>query len=135
MTKAERLAIETRARSAVGREYHCSPVSRNTRVGERGPVHEFDVYAEGIVIGGISTSPLKTGGGNSNTGGCDRACAELLWLLLRPGPEARIHVLTDRPMAEWLVNRFRGATYPHPITIYHYDVSCDALTKMGVLYA
>ena len=49
------------------------------------PIHEFDIYADGIVIGGVSTSPLKTGGGTSNTGGCDRACSELLWLSLWPG--------------------------------------------------
>jgi hypothetical protein len=135
MSKTERLAIEAVARSAVGREFGCAAACRNIPLAERGPVHEFDVYAQGVVIGGVSTSPLKTGGGNSNTGGCDRACSELLWLSLWPGPEARIHVLTDRPLANWLVSRFRGAVFPHQITIYFYDHPCDRLTQIGMLSA
>ena len=55
--------IEAAARSAVGQMYRCSPVCRRIRIGETGPIHEFDVYAEGIVIGGVSTGTPKTFGG------------------------------------------------------------------------
>lgn len=133
MTKAECLAIEAAARIAVGREYGCAAVSRKARLGDHGPFHEFDVYSEGVVIGGVTTSPLKTGGGSPNTGGCDRACSELLWLSLWPGTETRIHVLTDRPLAAWLLSRFRGAGFPHRIIIYHYESTRDTLAPVGAL--
>ena len=133
ITKADCLEIELSARSAVGRKYSCSPISCKLCCGGGRP-HEFDVYAQGVVIGGVSTSPLKTSGGNSNTGGRDRACAELLWLVLWRGTESRIHVLTDKPMASWLVAHFQGIAFPWQITIYHYDCSSDRLVEMGVLY-
>jgi len=133
-TKSDRLEIESAARNAVGRKYSCSPISRKLYCGEGGPSHEFDLYAKGIVIGGVSTSPLKTSGGSSNTGGCDRACAELLWLVLWRGTESRIHVLTNKPMADWLVTRFRGAAFPSEITVYHYDCSSDRLAEVGLLH-
>lgn len=132
-TKAECLEIEAAARNAVGRKYSCTPTRRTVRLGAQGPCHEFDIYAQDVVIGGVSTSPLKTGGGSSNTGGRDRACSELLWLLLWPGVERRIHVLTDRSMADWVVRCFRGAEFPNSITIYHYDCSRDDLVEVGLL--
>lgn len=133
-TKEDRLRIEAAARNAVGRMYSCSPVRRKIPVSENGPLHEFDIYAEKVVIGGVSTSPLNTSGANRNTGGCDRAERELFWLSLWQGPETRIHVLTDRPLAEWLVNRaFKGAVFPFSITIYHYDCLADALHEIGIL--
>lgn len=133
MTKAERLAIEKAARAAVGRKFGCDPQGCSVRFPGGKPVHEFDVYADGVVIGGVSTSPLTTGGGSRNTGGCDRACSELLWLSLWPGTEERVHVLTDLQLAEWLVNRYRGAVFPRPITIYHYDQYNDKLAEVGTL--
>ena len=45
------------------------------------------------------------------------------------------HVLTDRPLADWLVSRFDGAVFPHPITIYHYDHPGGTLTQIGALRA
>ena len=135
MNKAECLAIEAATRAALGRELQCVSESRHVQFPNGGPSHEFDVYAEGVIIGGVTTSPLTTGGGSRNTGGCDRACSELLWLTLWPGNEQRVHVLTDRPLAEWLVKRYRGVSFPHPITIYHYDCSRDAVSQVGVLGA
>jgi hypothetical protein len=128
--KTEKLAIEAAARSAVKRAYHCDAICRSLRVGNTVGLHEFDRYAEGIVIGGVSISPLKTDGGNTNTGGCDRACAELLWLSLWPGTETRIHVLTDRALADWLINQFGGANFPNRITICHYDRATGALAEV-----
>lgn len=135
MTKTERLAIEAAARAAIGRSLRCRPESRSVSFPNDGPSHEFDIYDSGVVIGGVSTSPLTTGGGSRNSGGCDRACSELLWLTLWPGIETRVHVLTDRPLAEWLVKRYQGIAFPHPITIYHYDRALDALAQVGILRA
>jgi hypothetical protein len=101
--------------------------------GKNGPTHEFDIYLENVVVGGVSTSPVKTSRGRSNTGGVDRACSELLWLTLWPGKERRIHVLTERDLAQKLVDRFRGARFPSAITIYHYIRETDQLEKIGSL--
>jgi len=132
-TKADRLSVEDAARRAVGRIYGCCPERRNVRVGNAGAVHEFDIYAENVVIGGVSTSTLKTSGQNRNTGGTDRACHELLWLSLWSGCESRIHVLTDMPLAQWLYGRFNGVAFCHEISIYHYDAASDVLRKIGSL--
>ena len=135
MTKAERIQIEEAARQAVGRKFGCKAESANIQFPDDGPRHEFDIYAQGVVIGGVSTSPLTTSGGNSNTGGCDRACSELLWLTLWPGGEERIHVLTDKPLAEWLVTRYQGAPFPRRISIYHYGRESDVISHIGILGA
>jgi hypothetical protein len=133
LTKAECLRIEDEARRAVGRVYDCSPENRKIRIGGAGAVHEFDIYAENVVVGGVSTSPLKIGQNNRNTAGTDRASRELLWLLLWPGRETRIHVLTDKAHAQWLFGQFRGVAFPHAITIYHYDCANHALSQVGTL--
>jgi hypothetical protein len=95
MSKAARLLIEASARAAVGRQFNCAPIRQHVVFPNGGTRHEFDIYVQGSLIGGVSTSPLKVGAGNSNTGGCDRASSELLWLSLWPGDERRIHVLTE----------------------------------------
>lgn len=133
MTKGERLKIEETACAAVGRLLHCRPQRKRTTFGTNGPTHEFDIYLENVVVGGVSTSTAKTSGGNSNTGGIDRACSELLWLTLWPGKERRIHVLTDRDLAQKLVDRFRGANFPSTITIYQYRPQADLLVEIGTV--
>ena len=132
-TKADCLNIEDAARKAIGQMYACSPECRKLRVGSSGAVHEFDIYAENVVVGGVSTSPLTIGQSNRNTGGTDRASRELLWLSLWPGREARIHVLTDRALAQWLCNQFRGVLFPRTLTIYHYDCASGLLDRIGAL--
>ena len=135
MLKSDRLRVEAAARAAVGQHFGCEPQSQRVSFPNNGPVHEFDVYTPGIVIGGVSTSPLTTGGGSRNTGGCDRACSEILWLTLWPGTETRIHGLTDKPLADWLVKRYHGAAFPHDITIYHYGINSGALARISTLGA
>jgi hypothetical protein len=134
MTKQERLSIEAEARSAVS-ELFGGVIVSNSRLllGAEGAIHEFDLYAKDQVIGGVSNSPLQTSGGNRNTGGCDRACSELLWLSLWSGEESRIHVLTDKLLAEWLVGRYRGVAFPNEIVVYHFDRSSKKLTRVGAL--
>jgi hypothetical protein len=135
MSKAVRLEIESAARVAAGRQFNCAPVSSKLAFPNGGALHEFDIFAQDILIGGVSTSPLKVGKGSPNTAGCDRASSEVLWLSLWPGPENRIHVLTDMPLAKWLGNRYRGIQFPHQITIFHYDQAHDALSQVGVFHA
>jgi hypothetical protein len=133
LTKAECLRIEDDARRAIGRMYGCSPECRKIRLGKAGAIHEFDIYSANVVIGGVSTSPLTIGQNNRNTGGTDRASRELLWLSLWPGNETRVHVLTDRALAQWLYAQFRGVAFPYAITIYHYDLASDVLNQVGTM--
>ena len=135
MSKPDRLAIEAKAREAVSREFNRKLERKRVPFPNGGPSREFDLFADGHIIGGVSTSTCKTSGRRSNTGGCDRASSEILWLSLWPGPEQRMHVLTDRPMAEWLVTRFHRVSFPHIIAIFHYDPSEDRLTKIGTINA
>jgi hypothetical protein len=135
MSKAERIAIEARARDALARKLGCAVERKRVSFPNDGPVHEFDLFAAGRVIGGVTTSPLSTSLGSRNTGGCDRACSELLWLSLWSGPEQCIHVLTDRSLADWLVTRFQRLPFPHEITIFHYDPTQDALSTAGTINA
>lgn len=134
MTKSECLVIEAEARDAVSNLFGGIAV-KNARIslGSENVTHEFDIYAKDLLIGGVSTSPLKTSGGKSNTGGRDRACSELLWLSLWSGKESRIHVLTDRALAEWLVTRYKGISFPSKIDIYFYNIESKILIKVGML--
>lgn len=135
VTKRERLNIESLARIALSRLLKCDAISKRIAVGTNGPTHEFDIYDSGKVVGGITTGTHKTSAAKANTGTCDRACAELLWLSIWPGEELRIHVFTDKPLAEWLVKRFSGAPFPRTIDIYHYKPASDAVTHVGTVGA
>ena len=111
----------------------CQAVKQALRVGDKGTRHEFDIYQHNGIIGGISTSPWIVGNNSSNTGGRDRAAAELLWLTLWPGQENRVHVLTDRKMAEGIFNRFKGCPFPHAIEIIHCDIHSQRFEAIGKL--
>jgi hypothetical protein len=95
--------------------------------------HEFDIFSKGVVIGGVRTSPYYTNGHNMNTGGCDRAASEILWLSLGQGSEKRVHVFTDWDMSQWIIKRYQGLPFPFDIAIYHYDQERDQLKEVGHL--
>lgn len=135
MTAHERRELERLARTAISRLLNCDAISDRLEIGEGGPTHQFDIYARGVVIGGVTTGTYKTSGGKSNTGACDRAFAELLWLSLWPGNELRVHVLTDKPLADWLIKRLFSAPFPKRIDIYHYDQAPDLVTYVGTIGA
>ncbi|WP_162934950.1 hypothetical protein [Pseudomonas cavernae] len=134
MNKRERLKVESEARAAINLIFGgINATNSKLSFGTAHAMHEFDIYSPEHVIGGVTTSPLKTGGNNRNTGGCDRACSEILWLTLWQGNETRIHVLTDLLLAEWLVSRYKGIEFPHKIQIYHFTRSNQTATEIGVL--
>ena len=95
--------------------------------------HEFDLYEKNKVIGGISTSPWFNKKRTSNTGGQDRAAAELLWLSLWHGRERRIHILTDEEMAKRLYKKFSGAIFQRNIEIHHFDLQKKKFSHIGTL--
>ena len=95
--------------------------------------HEFDLYDADKVIGGITTSPWKCKTGSNNTGGQDRASTELLWLSLWEGKERRVIILSDREMADRLLKRWQGCSFPRQIEIIHYAKSTKRLKPIGEL--
>ena len=95
--------------------------------------HEFDIFEEDKVIGGISTTPWKNKTGSSNSGGQDRVATELLWLSLWPGQERRVVILTKKDMAQRLLKRWGGCSFPHRIEVLHYDALLNEFQPMGVL--
>ena len=102
-------------------------------IGNEGATHEFDLFEKGRIVGGISTSPWFNKTGSNNTGGQDRAAAELFWLSLWNGAEKRMHILTDNEMAIRLYKRFRGVPLIAEIEIIHFDLNRSLFTSIGTL--
>lgn len=132
-----RLLMEAHAREAIAWFYSITPSiaveKKKLKVGEFGPEHEFDIYLEGKVIGGVTTGTYRTSKGRTNTAMRDRAAAELLWLTLWPGDETRVFVVTDRRMADWLVRRFDYAPLAHSVNVFHHDSLRGDLHFIGSL--
>ena len=127
------LAIEEKVRRSFNEKLGYVAVKERLPIGHSSRTHKFDLFERGRLIGGISASPWRNRSGSSNTGGQDRAAAELLWLSLWEGRERRVHVLTDFEMATQTFERFRYGRFPHRITILHYDRRQDSFQKIGVL--
>jgi len=117
--------LKIRVRSLFNELWSANTEKCRLPIGDSDHKHESDLFEKGEVIGGIRTSPWKnrTEKKTNNTGGQDRAAAELLWLSLWPGTEKRIHILTDWEMAVKTYERFCYGSFPKRITIYNCDYS------------
>jgi hypothetical protein len=129
------ITIEIEVRDLFNKTYGFNAVKRRLAIGNSDRRHEFDIYQPGKVIGGISTSPWtnRTEGKTGNTGGQDRAAAELLWLTIWVGEEKRCHVLTDLEMAKRTFERFQYGNFQQEITIYHCNRDEKLFTEIGIL--
>jgi hypothetical protein len=132
------LKIEEQVRSEFNKREKTSAKKETLTLGGSGPSHEFDLYEKDKLIGGVSTSPWlnkPNGAGkrSNNTGGQDRASAELLWLSLWQGQERRVHILTDKEMASRIFRKYQGAVFPNRIEIYHFDAQSVAFHLIGTL--
>ena len=128
-----RLDIERMIRQVFNQTYRTSADKAKLRVGKKGATHEFDIFEQSKVIGGITTSPWKNRSGTNNTGGQDRASTELLWLSVWEGNERRVMICTDKEMAERLFDRWKGCAFPHEIEVIHSDESGGSMTLIGTL--
>ena len=133
MNKSQRLQVETEARSAINSLYGANARNETLDCSPGGPRHEFDIYDQNVIIGGVSTSKYIVGKGSINTGGKDRAASELLWLSLWQGSEQRMHVLTCEKMASWLCKKYSGGKFPFSIIIYHYNILTKIVTEIDQL--
>ena len=127
------LKKEKTVRDQFNKLYSYETKKQRLEVGRKGAKHEFDLYQKGQLIGGVSTSPWHNKSGTNNTGGQDRASAELLWLSLWNGKERRIHILTDLKMAKNLYSRYIGTPFRKPIEIMHYDQNKRKFSTVGKL--
>src|ERR1700722_19599725 len=91
--------IEEKVRRLFNKQLGYAAAKKRLPIGDATRKHESDIYEPRRGIGGIKTSPWKNRSGTNNTGGQDRAAAELLWLNLWDGNERRVHVLTILEMA------------------------------------
>lgn len=132
---SDRLQIEACVRNHLNAARGTSARKSTLAVGLASATHEFDIFQEENIIGGISTSPWtnRTRARTTNTGGQDRVTAELLWLSLWSGPEERILVLTDSEMAEKIHGRFEGCSFPHRIEILYFDLERQEFVSKGIL--
>jgi hypothetical protein len=125
--------IESMIRDEFNKSNSTSAQKSTLSFGSGNVSHEFDLYEANKVIGGASTSPWFNKSGSNNTGGQDRAAAELLWLSLWQGNEKRVHVLTDKEMACRLFKRFSGACFPHRIEVPHFEINTKTFSLVGAL--
>ena len=126
-------AFEKIARDSYNSKHSCNARKETLPIGAQGAKHEFDLYEEGKVIGGISTSPWKTSNNNNNTAGQDRVSTELLWLTLWSGNEKRVLILKDLEMSEKIHKKFRGIPFAKKVHIFHFDLESNAFKEIGEL--
>lgn len=124
---------ERRVRDSYNSKHSCNAIKKIAPIGDQGAKHEFDLYEEGKVIGGISTSAWKTSKSNNNTGGQDRVSTELLWLTLWPGNEKRVLILTDLEMSEKIHKKFLGTPFAKKVYIFHFDLNKRSFKFKGEL--
>jgi hypothetical protein len=129
---SEKFKIEEEIRKHFNDSEHFNAIKAEPIVGGNSR-HEFDIYQKGSVIGGITTSPWKNNTGSNNSGGQDRVAAELLWLTLWPGVERRVMILSGKDMAERILKRWQGCSFPHSVEIFYYDLSTNCIQRQGIL--
>jgi hypothetical protein len=127
------LKKEQIARKSFNITNSCNAEKEKLVVGCQSANHEFDLYEKGKVIGGISTSPLKNKSGTNNTGGQDRAAAELLWLSLWNGKEQRVLILTNKEMAKKTYKKFQGTPLRKKEIIMHFNLTTKVFDPIGTV--
>lgn len=128
---SDKLEIEREIREAFNTCFRFESQKKVCNLGES--KHEFDVYEEEKLIGGINTSPWRNKSGTNNTGGQDRVCTELLWLTLWNGKEKRVLILTDCEMFEKILKRFKGINFSKPIEVYLYSIEKKSIVNSQTL--
>ena len=126
-------AFEKIVRNSYNSKHSCNARKKTLPIGTQGAKHEFDLYEEGKVIGGISTSPWTNKTGTNNTAGQDRVSTELLWLILWPGKEKRVLILTDHDMSKKIHEKFRGTPFAKKVHVFHFDLENKSFKKTGEL--
>ncbi|NWF77939.1 MAG: hypothetical protein HXY36_05040 [Chloroflexi bacterium] len=126
--------FERKARDAFNRNEGTNAQKSNVTVGKK--QHEFDLYEQGVVVGGISTSPWlnRTPKRTSNSGGQNRVAAELLWLHFCRSAKRKVLILKEKDMADGINNRFGGNGFFSPaIEVWLYDPTADTIAHYSDL--
>jgi len=121
-------SFERKARNAFNRNQRTNAQKSIVTVGKK--QHEFDLYQEGVIVGGISTSPWlnRTPKRTNNSGGQDRVAAELFWLHLCSSAKRKVLILKEEDMADGISNRFGGSGFFSPaVEVWLYDPTADTI--------
>jgi len=122
-------SFERKSRDAFNRSQRTNARKSCVTVGKK--QHEFDLYQEGLIVGGISTSPWlnRTPKRTNNTGGQDRVAAELLWLHLCSSAKRKVLILKEKDMADGINNRFGNTGFFTPaVEVWLYDPAAETIT-------
>lgn len=128
-TRVNPAFFERRARDAFNKSQGTNSQKSVVTVGKK--QHEFDLYQEGVAVGGISTSPWRnrTPKHTNNSGGQDRVATELFWLHLCSSARRKILILKEKDMADGINGRFGGSAFFSPrVEVWLYDLEPDTIT-------
>ncbi len=128
-TRMDPALFERRARDAFNGSQGTNSQKSRVTIGKK--QHEFDLYQEGVVVGGISTSPWRnrTPKRTNNSGGQDRVAAELFWLHLCSSARRKVLILKEKDMAGGINSRFGGSGFFSPtVEVWLYDPEADTIT-------
>jgi hypothetical protein len=126
--------FERKARDAFNRNEGIN--AQKSRVTIRKKQHEFDLYQEGVIVGGVSTSAWrnKTAKRTNNTAGQDRVAAELFWLHFCKSAKRKVLILKENDMADGINSRFGGNNFFSPVVeVWLYDPMADTITHYSDL--
>jgi hypothetical protein len=121
--------FERKARDVFNRNEGTNAQKSRVTIGKK--QHEFDLYQEGVVVGGISTSPWlnRTPKRTNNTAGQDRVAAELFWLHFCDSAKRKVLILKEKDMADGINSRFGGNSFFSPtVGVWLYDLTADTIT-------
>ena len=120
--------FERKARDAFNRNEGTNAQKSRVTIGKK--QHEFDLYQEGVVVGGISTSAWlnRTAKRTNNSGSQDRVTAELLWLHFCRSAKRKVLILKEKDMAYGISSRFGGNSFFSPaVEVWLYDPTADTI--------
>ena len=122
-------SFERKARNAFNKNQRTNAQKASVTIGKK--QHEFDLYEEGVIVGGVSTSswrnrtPKKT----NNSGGQDRVAAELFWLQLCSSAKRKVLILKEKDMIDGINHKFGGSGFFRPaVEVWLYDPKTDTIT-------
>ena len=103
---------------------------KNVRLNTGGEF-EFDAVSDdGKVVANISTSSLRTAGGNRGAGKINKVRADISFLLLAEAAEKRVMLLTESDMYEALLRQIDRGRVPDSIQIRCVEIPSPLREKL-----
>ena len=93
----------------------------NVTLTSGGPFKFDAVSADGSIVANVSTSTLKTRGGNRGSGKVNKVRSDIYFLLLARAP-CRLMVLSEADMYQWWLNEEQRGRVPAEIEFVHVEI-------------